>query len=653
MLLVPARAQYDKDHFTRAGIMALNDGKYKEAIDNFNILAMLDTTDHVTYFYRGIAKYNLGDIRGAHRDFDKSVKINPVFTSGYHYRAITYGRFERYDEALGDLERAISLRPGYIGLYFTRGVTYFLSQRFEEAVKDFDKYIRKEPRDPSAFLNRGASHLFLGDTLKALDDYNRAIKLDRFDPEGFVRRGRLYAQQQRYDLAISDLDQAISLDSLNSLAYFNRALLYYEKDNLNEAMADLNRVLELEPGNALTLYNRSLIYARVGELDQALDDMDRVIAINQDNVLAYYNRAAIFLAMEHWEDALDDYSKAIELYPDFAKAYLNRSWVELKLGQTRASRRDYAIAEEKVKEYRARNAAGGASLADTTGTFDRLLALDADFARHDFDNEMLQYRDVDVRLKPLYKFRFSLERDNASVALRTRYENPLVDRFLDRLPVPVSVTSKGLSSQDDPILPGGMTIDSEAMKHFVAALDDLEKKQYSSALNEYSSAIDAPTSDAYEPYYKAFYLMNRAALRSEMIEFISSMESNVQSLSLDEKGRTRARVSDKVVRTYDYSEAIEDLKAAEAILPDIPWIQYGLGNLSVLSSAYIEAIEYYTKAINLYPALADAYFNRGLVLIYLKDKEKGCIDLSRAGELGEEDSYSVIARYCEKDSLQQ
>ena len=55
----------------------------------------------------------------------------------------------------------------------------------------------------------------------------------------------------------------------------------------------------------------------------------------------------------------------------------------------------------------------------------------------------------------------------------------------------------------------------------------------------------------------------------------------------------------------------------------------------------------YTKAINLWPYMGDAYFNRGLVLIYLKDKEKGCIDLSRAGELGVEDAYGVIKKYCE------
>ena len=91
--------QYDKDVFNFRGRRALSEGKYADAIQQFNILARLDTTDYWTFFFRGIAKYNLGDLRGARADFDRSVRLNPVFTNGYHYRAITSSRFGKYDEA--------------------------------------------------------------------------------------------------------------------------------------------------------------------------------------------------------------------------------------------------------------------------------------------------------------------------------------------------------------------------------------------------------------------------------------------------------------------------------------------------------------------------------------------------------------------------
>ena len=663
--LQAAVAQYDRDVFYFRGRNALADGKYAQAIENFNILARLDTTDYWTFFFRGIAKYNLGDIRGAQQDFDASVRINPVFTNGFHYRAITLSRFGRYDEALEDFDTAIKLRPGNIGIYFSRGVTYFLAQQFEPAVKDFDRYIKKEPRDPSAYLNRGASYLFLGDTLKAINDYNKAIKLDRFEPEGYIRRGRLYAERKQFEEALADMDHAIQLDSANTFAYFNRALMYYELKDYNSAMRDLNRVLKDEPGNALTLYNRSLIHAQVGNYEEALADMDHVIDINPNNVLAYFNRASFFIEMSRWRDALEDYDKAIELYPDFAKAYMNRSYVENMLGMMRESREDYQTAQRKVREYRDTNASNEGSFADTTRKYSSLLALDADFAKKDFDNELLQHRDVDIRLKPLYRFSLSSDRDNVTYALRNRYENALLDRFIDDSPVAMRISN--VEGPGAPELQGrlenalygdssegaGTVRITQSRIEFIRGLYALQNKQYNAALGSFDRAVEgSPTDNAQDPYselYSAFFLLNRGVLRADMIEFIASMQSNVQTLTMDDQGTTRARVSDQVTHTYDYSEAIADLEAAVSIVPDIPYFHFDLGNLYCLSSRLVESIDSYDRAIALYPYMGDAYYNRGLVLIYLKDKEKGCIDLSRAGELGVSDAYGVISKYCEDE----
>ena len=648
-------AQYDKDMFSYRGRQALADGKYAQAIENFKVLLQLDKSDYWTYFFRGIAKYNLGDLRGAKADFEKSVQINPVVTSGYHYLGITESRFGNYDVALSNLQRAIDLRPGSEGLYFSRGVTYFLSQQFELAVADFDKYIRKQPKDPSAFLNRGASHLFLGDTLKAFNDYNKAIKLDRFDPEGYVRRGRLYAEQKDYDNAIADMDKAIELDTLNTFAYFNRAIMHYEKQDYRKAMADLNKVLDEEPGNALTLYNRGLIHAQLGAYEEALSDLDRVLNINPENVLAYFNRASIFIELGMLENAVDDYDMAIELYPDFAKAYMNRSYVKNLLGDMKSSKKDYDTAQRKVKEYREKNITNAGSFADTTKKYSSLLSLDAEFAKKDFNDELLQNRDINVRLRPLYKFALTDKRDDTNYALARGYENPLLVKFLTELPVPVVIGNEEMAV-DEAVLSRAEAVawqGDSPQAFFLRALCESAQKQFNSSLGNYSKAVESSAERAserltqFDDYYAAFYYMNRGVLRADMIEFIASIESNVQVLTMDDSGNTRARVKDQVNRSYDYGDAIQDMQAAAEILPDIPYIYFNLGNLYCLSKEHVKSIENYTKAIELYSYMGDAYFNRGLVLIYLKDKEKGCIDLSRAGELGVQDAYGVIKKYCE------
>ncbi len=649
--------QYDIDRFFYRGQQFLRDGQYANAIDNFNMLTRLDSTLYDAYFFRGIAKYNLGDFLGAEKDFNKSLQLNPIYTPAYHYRAITLSRTGKYDQALKDLAEAVDLRPSYTGLYFSRGVTYFLSQQFDKAVTDFNRFIKLEPKYAEAYLNRGACYLYLKDTVKALADYNRAIGLNIFDPEGYIRRSRIYAMQHKNEEAMADLNEALLLDSTNTFAFFNRALLRYEQTDIKGALDDLNRVLDEDPGNALTLYNRALIRTQIGDYNNAIDDYDRVIAVNPNNVLAYFNRAGVFLEMGRFRDAMNDYSQAINLYPDFAKAYYNRSYAKNQLGQFNSAKKDYEIAEQKVREYRAKtsDSLGMAMFADTAKKYDKLLALDADFAKKDFNNELLQHRDIDIRLKPLFKFNLSGE-NRVLMALENHYENSEMDQFINSIPVPIELSASKkepeynlnrYKSQIEENIRRSSGSDNSrnadstllGKLYFAKAILDGKENQFNSALGYYDQAVR-------EEPKQTFYYINRGSLQAEMIDFISSMESNVQILTLDNSGAARARVQDKAYHNYDYTSAIHDMNKAVSLMPEFPFSYYNLGNLYCLSGDLPESINQYTKALDLFPTLGEAYYNRGLVLIYLKDKAKGCIDLSKAGELGIEDAYAVIKKYC-------
>lgn len=659
---ITAHAQWDKEVFSIRGQMALQEGKYSTAIQHFNILARLDSTDYWTFFYRGIAKYNLGDVRGALNDFDNTIRLNPVFTNGYHFRGITYSRFGQYEKAFSDFQSAIDLRPGNIGIYFSRGVAHFLSQNFKEALSDFNFYIDREDSDGSAYLNRGATQLFLGDTLSALNDYNKAIRLNFREAEGYMRRGRLYAAQNRFDEAIDDMNKAIEYEPDNTLAYFTRAIMFHESSNYNAAMEDFNKVLELEPGNALTLFNRSLLNARVGNFEDALSDIDRVIAINPDNVLAHYNRGAIYMELGKYQDAVDDYTRAIALYPDFANAYMSRSVAESRLGRTAASKADYNTARKKIDEYKEANRKNFGSYADTTKKYSSLLEFDAEFAKKDFDNELVQSRDIDVALRPLYKFVLGNEQAPELNTLEKQYENLLLERFKNNSPLTINLTnftkqetidlehSIGYILSGDSSTGAGKKNMTDAQEHFLRGLNDIANKQFNSALDHFDTAVnladDKTGKDRYSRLYKAFYLMARAVLRAEMIEFIANIQTNVSTLNMDDKGVARTRVKDHITNNFDYSEAIEDLQQAAAILPMFPFIHFDLGNLFTVSNKPVEAIANYTKAIESCPTMGDAFLNRGLVQIMVKETEKGCIDLSKAGELGIQDAYRMIAKYC-------
>jgi tetratricopeptide (TPR) repeat protein len=638
-------AQYDKYYYFNRGREHLINSHYTYAIADFSILIQSDSSLYEGYFFRGIAKYNLNDYIGALQDFNKALNINPVFTQAYHYRAITFSQLNRFDEAMKDYENAISLRPDNVGIYFSRGITYLMSQKFDKSIADFNIFLRHESNSSDAFVNRGTAYLMSKDTVRALEDYNKAIYFNSFDPNGYIRRARIYAMKNENQKAMRDLDQAIRLDSTSSFVFFSRALVKYALDDINGALNDLTKVITLDPHNALSYYNRALIRSQIGDYNNALDDYGHVMEINPDNVLAYFNRAAVEIELNDYNAAIIDYTRAIELYPDFATAYMNRSIVKNRTGQYESARKDYEIAQQKIIQFRKDASDSTFSIfADTSKTFNKLLALDADFTKKTFNNR-LENRNIGLLIQPLFKFSEGAEKQN--IALDKQYFFPLIDDFLKN----ENLKEVALSNQNieiDNITASKMDSISEilirrtdnkekALGYFIKGMSQAQIKQYTSSINYYSKAIELDPTNI-------FYYLNRSVTQSEMIDFISNIENSIPKLSLNDNIVSSKNITNQ--RVFDYNEAINDLNKIESLNPNFAYLHYNNGNLLCLSNKMPEAIESYTKAIKQYPYFAEAYFNRGLISIYLRDTEKGCIDISKSGEIGVKDAYPIIKKYC-------
>tara|TARA_B100000497_G_scaffold117736_1_gene143274 strand:+ start:473 stop:991 length:519 start_codon:yes stop_codon:yes gene_type:complete len=105
-------------------------------------------------------------------------------------------------------------------------------------------------------------------------------------------------------------------------------------------------------------------------------------------------------------------------------------------------------------------------------------------------------------------------------------------------------------------------------------------------------------------------------------------------------------------RLEDYRGALIDyntvlLISAENKSEKLAVVYLDRGRVNALLKNYNEAEQDFTEAIELKNSYAQAFINRGIIRInFLGKKEKGCLDFSRAGELGITEAYELIKEQC-------
>ncbi|MEG1606802.1 MAG: tetratricopeptide repeat protein [Mucinivorans sp.] len=641
MSLSEAWAQLNKPYFYYRGRDFIVEGKYIQAIESLNILLRTESKDYEGYFLRGVAKYNLDDLSGALSDFSKAIDEQPVYTQAYQYRAITRSRMGLYTEALEDFAQAIEMRPNNSSTYYSRGITYFLNQQFKKSKEDFSRFLKIEPRQVEGYINRGTSSLYMHDTIAAITDYNSAIRVNPYWADGYMRRGLLSLARAEYDAGERDLDEAIRLDSTMAIAYFYRAMARSYQDNLRGALADFDSSLQRDSTSSIAYFNRAILRSQVGDYNRAIEDYTKVARYNPNNVLVYYNRASVWATLGFLNQAIEDYSHAIELYGDFANAYLLRSNLYGRLGNQKQSEQDRRTAEAKIAQYRSAMTDSTFSIyADTSRQFNRIMSFDADFGSRDFSRIKGDPRS-EVQLLPLFRFTIDVP-DSTYGYDPLRYENRRLTKFMSQS------TIEGLRlSNKEPELSTARIAYLDSLNSrpdtwndvFAKSMTQVLLSQYSSSLNYLNFAV----SDSSE---EPWGYLNRAATRAAMVEFIASLEGEYQAINIERDPATKLKGAGK--RKWDYSEAIADLKLAAKAMPELPHTYYNLGNLLCQSGDLPGAIEQYNKAIALFPNFGEAYYNRGLVQIFLGEKTTGCMDMSKAGELGITRAYEIVKRYCTK-----
>lgn len=187
----------------------------------------------------------------------------------------------------------------------------------------------------------------------------------------------------------------------------------------------------------------------------------------------------------------------------------------------------------------------------------------------------------------------------------------------------------------------GLSATAQTSKEYTQKGRELiDKHDYMEAILNLNKAVelDAKNSNAY--FFRANLKEKFEDLHGAMKDYNFSIEANAK---FADAYYARGNVK---MRLQDYYGAIEDYTAAITVNENYIDAYFKRGKAKQLLLAYEDAINDVTKIIQINPKSVDAFYMRGILRIDFGDMKNGCLDLSKAGELGDLRAYEIIKEKC-------
>lgn len=627
------QAQY-RNYFLQAGRTAIINDKYIDAVSLLNMELKLDPNSHVAYFLRGIAKYYLEDYVGAEQDYTKTLELAPYFSDAYFNRAAVRSQQKKFEASLNDYSMAIKTDSTNPRIFFGRAQTFINLKKYEEAIADCNKTIQLKLSLESVYIMRGTAKSGLELYKEALADIDKAINYNPDNVISLIQRGNIYSELQKYDSALYDLNRALSFDSLNSYGIFSKAMTYMRMKEFDNALENLNKVTQLSPYNSYAYFNRAIIYQNKKDLKKALADFSAVIQLNPENIMSHFYRGLIYSELKQFKNAEKDLSKTIELYPIYTNAYRERSKVRGELKNKEGAFDDY----KKVEELMAGNGVDEIpktkemaeylhSIVTLSGSFDDSQSI-----------KLIQNQIRDIEILPVYQVVLNPQQHSNNrfydafsqkgfIAPIVCFTNALFSTSLDSANIQIERLNQDLESSDN-----------KAEIYYKRALTYASIEDYNQAFIDFDLCLKEDTN-----YTLAYY--SRARVRHNLIDFLESINSRKNQISIGTSQQSKQEIS---IQEHSLEKVISDYNKALKLDKRFAFAFYNRGYVNSINGNFHRAIDDFSEVIKLKPDFPEAFYNRGLLLLYLKENELGCNDLSRAGELGLSASYSLLKRYCSK-----
>ena len=377
------------------------------------------------------------------------------------------------------------------------------------------------------------------------------------------------------------------------------------------------------------------------------------------NFMAIFNRALLHDKTGNLRAAIRDYTTVIDQFPNFWTGLSYRANCYRRLGMTgKAEMDEFRIFKAQMNKHigiqprwsaKTKKEMRKRSEIDPN-KFASLVVEDEPKYEHNYKSEYrgkVQNRQVETAYLPMYQLSYFPNTQNVSGV-------QAFDKEVETLNVQVASGSNKTSGTNRAT--AATKAQGDAGKIYIVCSKDQLDENGSMRMFSLIDKLSADLSVAKDIETKKHILMRRAIAHSVLRDFEAAISDFTYYLSLDDKSSLaywQRAVCQAEMDEFNKAEGkgITNIHSAEADFSDAirlnssnAYIYYNRGNLHAGRNELSKAIDDYTIALRIDNRLAEAYYNRGIARAKSGNKQAGIQDLSKAGELGLYDAYSVIKR---------
>ncbi len=133
-----------------------------------------------TYYYMGMAYYNLKDEKMAMQNLQKSLDLKSDDIDALYYTGELYLRQKKYDESIALFNKITEIQEDDTYAWFYLGVNYTQKKDYQKAVDIYEnKVLALEPENVDAMTNLAYVYREMGNNKKALEWLTKAEKLQK------------------------------------------------------------------------------------------------------------------------------------------------------------------------------------------------------------------------------------------------------------------------------------------------------------------------------------------------------------------------------------------------------------------------------------------------------------------------------------------